>query len=450
MKRSPWSTCFPPFIRTLARPRSSSCRPLIPYRRARSLHRTAMLSSKWTSTPREFPTSGFELLDTSSKIEEETLPTYSPEKYYPVQQGEVFNDRYQVLAKLGYGVTSTVWFARDLVDSTYVVLKIYVLGQEREHELNVYKHIDSIETDHPGRKFIRKMLGYFYVQGPSGRHICLVHEPLGMNANELLRHIPGRTMTLESMKPAIRQLLGVLDFLHSVARLIHTGTLKNLLLPTPSSSALADFEEREIKVPAARKILKDRTVYTTSRFPAGDGLPLLGDFGEARFGDEENIGDIMPDYYRAPEVILKSNWDYKVDIWSVAMIAWDIVSSQTLIRGETRDGIFDDGVHVAELVALLGPPPQEFLQKRELSSVFWDEPGKWKNLVPVPDRTLEKLAVNIQGEDVEGFLRWLRLALQWNPEDRPTALELLMDPWLMKGLNLRKKEPKNSEQKTQV
>ncbi|UCK59335.1 hypothetical protein AFCA_002153 [Aspergillus flavus] len=422
-----------------------------------------MLSSKWTSTPREFPTSGFELLDTSSKIEEETLPTYSPEKYYPVQQGEVFNDRYQVLAKLGYGVTSTVWFARDLVDSTYVVLKIYVLGQEREHELNVYKHIDSIETDHPGRKFIRKMLGYFYVQGPSGRHICLVHEPLGMNANELLRHIPGRTMTLESMKPAIRQLLGVLDFLHSVARLIHTGTskkdiqLKNLLLPTPSSSALADFEEREIKVPAARKILKDRTVYTTSRFPAGDGLPLLGDFGEARFGDEENIGDIMPDYYRAPEVILKSNWDYKVDIWSVAMIfliislkAWDIVSSQTLIRGETRDGIFDDGVHVAELVALLGPPPQEFLQKRELSSVFWDEPGKWKNLVPVPDRTLEKLAVNIQGEDVEGFLRWLRLALQWNPEDRPTALELLMDPWLMKGLNLRKKEPKNSEQKTQV
>ncbi|KAB8210260.1 U4/U6 small nuclear ribonucleo protein PRP4 [Aspergillus parasiticus] len=352
-----------------------------------------MLSSTWISTPRKFPTWGFELLDASSKIEEETLPTYSPEKYYPVQQGEVLNDRYQVLAKLGYGVTSTVWFARDLV----------------EHELNVYKHITSIETDHPGRKFIRKMLSHFYVQGPSGRHICLVHEPLGMNVNELLRHIPGRTMTLESMKPAIRQLLGVLNFLHSVARLIHTGR-------------------------------SSKTIYTTSRFPTGDGLPLLGDFGEARLGDEENIGIIMPDYYRAPEV----------DIWSVAMIAWDIVSSQTLIKGEARDGIFDDGVHIAELVALLGPPPQEFLEKRDLSSVFWDESGKWKNLVPAPDRTLENLAVNIQGEDVEGFLQWLRLALQWNPEDRPTALELLMDPWLMKGLNMRKKEPKDSEEKTQV
>lgn len=74
-----------------------------------------MFSSNWTSTPRVFPTSGFELLDPSCKIEEETLPTYSSEKYYPVQQGRILNDRYQVISKLGYGVTSTIWFALDLV-----------------------------------------------------------------------------------------------------------------------------------------------------------------------------------------------------------------------------------------------------------------------------------------------------------------------------------------------
>lgn len=78
-------------------------------------HRRVMSSSQWASTPRESPTSGFNLIDSSLKIEEETLPTYHPEKYYPVQQGEVLNDRYQILAKLGYGVTSTVWCARDLL-----------------------------------------------------------------------------------------------------------------------------------------------------------------------------------------------------------------------------------------------------------------------------------------------------------------------------------------------
>lgn len=127
------------------------------------------------------------------------------------------------------------------------------------------------------------------------------------------------------------------------------------------------------------------------------------------------------------------------------MKAWDIVNKQTLIKGDVIDGTFDDGAHIAELVSLLGPPPPAFLAKCPLSWVFWDEAGNWKNTVPLPDRSLEGLAADIQGEDVEGFLRWLRLALRWDPQERPTALELLMDPWLMKGLNLRKKNIEQEE-----
>lgn len=55
-------------------------------------------------------------------------------------------------------------------------------------------------------------------------------------------------------------------------------------------------------------------IYTSSPFPTKDGLPLLSNLGKTRFTEEEQYNNIMPDYYRAPEVILKSNWDYKVDI----------------------------------------------------------------------------------------------------------------------------------------
>lgn len=89
---------------------------------------------------------------------------------------------------------------------------------------------------------------------------------------------------------------------------------------------------------------------------------------------------------------------------------------------------------MAELAALLGPPPAEFRKRRHLSSVFWDESGNWKGVVPLQDITLERLAERVEGEDKEGFLRWLRAALKWNPENRPAALELLYDEWLMKGL----------------
>ena len=96
--------------------------------------------------------------------------------------------------------------------------------------------------------------------------------------------------------------------------------LKNLLLPAPDQQTLHSFEEAAAKAPSARKILKDRTIYTSSRFPPSNGIPLLSDFGEARFGDQEHDEDIMPNVYRAPEVILKMKWDYKVDIWNVAMV----------------------------------------------------------------------------------------------------------------------------------
>lgn len=66
------------------------------------------------SQPRQFPTSGFEAIDPSDKVEEERLPYYRREDYYPMRIGDVIKERYQVVAKLGYGTTSTVWLSRDL------------------------------------------------------------------------------------------------------------------------------------------------------------------------------------------------------------------------------------------------------------------------------------------------------------------------------------------------
>lgn len=54
------------------------------------------------------------MLNTQDKIEEETIPFYSPDKFYPVRIGEIFGSRYEVVTKLGYGMNSTVWLCRDL------------------------------------------------------------------------------------------------------------------------------------------------------------------------------------------------------------------------------------------------------------------------------------------------------------------------------------------------
>lgn len=64
--------------------------------------------------PRTFPTSGFKTIEPSIKVEEESLSFYDPRLFYPVRLGEVFQERYQVVAKLGYGGHSTIWLCHDL------------------------------------------------------------------------------------------------------------------------------------------------------------------------------------------------------------------------------------------------------------------------------------------------------------------------------------------------
>ncbi|KAG5290300.1 protein kinase [Histoplasma capsulatum G186AR] len=334
---------------------------------------------------------------------------------------------------------------REPDDPGYVALKVYVNDLFRGNEIAIYERIKAAtaKQNHLGHETIRKCLSSFEIQGPQGKkHTCIVHEALGMTMEHiLLNYVPDRAFRIEEIKMFILEILIGLDFLHTEARIIHTDLqLKNLLLPVGNPYFFEEFVEGECNDPAERKILKDRIIYNTRHLSQDlKGLPRICDFGEARFadGDCELTDDIMPDVYRAPEVVMRMAWNNKVDIWSVAMVAWDLLAKRTLFHRqnpETEEP--DDRYLLAEMTAVLGPPPPEFVRRSRVCQVFWDENGKWKDAVPIPDLTLEKLAAGIKGKDKEGFLHFLRRILRWLPEDRPTTEELVNDPWLGVGPNI--------------
>lgn len=47
---------------------------------------------------------------------------------------------------------------------------------------------------------------------------------------------------------------------------------------------------------------------------------MLSDFGSAVRGDQRRNHDAQPNVYRSPEVMLKVNWSYPVDIWNVGVM----------------------------------------------------------------------------------------------------------------------------------
>jgi len=65
------------------------------------------------------------------------------------------------------------------------------------------------------------------------------------------------------------------------------------------------------------------TIATTPMDAPEDHTKLnvrLADFGEAQQIQDVNIEEIQSPDLRAPEVILKTGWDTKVDIWNLAII----------------------------------------------------------------------------------------------------------------------------------
>jgi len=88
----------PRFWKTLYKPGRSCCPWIIP------------------SSARAFSNEGgFKTISDESKIEEETVPNYKAEHFYPVRLGQIFASKYQVVAKLGFGTASTVWLCRELL-----------------------------------------------------------------------------------------------------------------------------------------------------------------------------------------------------------------------------------------------------------------------------------------------------------------------------------------------
>ena len=76
------------------------------------LRRLAWPGRTWK--PLALSNPNFKRIGLDDKIEEELFPDYVASRYYPVRIGEVLRDRYQIVGKLGFGASSTVWLARDL------------------------------------------------------------------------------------------------------------------------------------------------------------------------------------------------------------------------------------------------------------------------------------------------------------------------------------------------
>jgi hypothetical protein len=162
----------------------------------------------------------------SDNEEQEDPKDYCKGGYHAVRIGDLYNQRYHVLRKLGWGHFSTVWLCWDFKALRFVAMKIVKSAKHyTEAALDEIKLLlcarDSDPTDENRFKTVQ-LLDDFKVNGPNGIHVCMVFEVLGNNLLKLIIKSNYHGIPLENVRIIVKQVLQGFDYLHRKCKIIHT------------------------------------------------------------------------------------------------------------------------------------------------------------------------------------------------------------------------------------
>lgn len=192
-----------------------------------------------------------------TESDDEGADGYRKGGYHPVHVGEIYNGRYHVLAKLGWGHFSTVWLCQDLSATRYVAMKVqksaphYTEAAYDEIELlaEAAKRSKDPAWEETQKGPLRELfpdggmegftgvvqlIDYFEHFGVNGKHVCMVFETMGPNVLALIKRYNFKGIPVDIVRKVTTHTLIGLDYLHRVCGIIHTDLKpENVLVGCP-------------------------------------------------------------------------------------------------------------------------------------------------------------------------------------------------------------------------
>ncbi|KAL8676964.1 MAG: hypothetical protein Q9186_006573 [Xanthomendoza sp. 1 TL-2023] len=386
----------------------------------------------------------------------EDLEPYSAGGYHPVNIGDLYsNDRYRIVHKLGWGSYSTVWLARDSTLNRYVALKIVVAAVSKDStESRILRHLRKFKGDNePGSGFILSLLDDFYIDGPNGRHLCLVTEPTRCSVGEAKEDVPFKFPIEIARAISAQAILGLrsLHYRGVIHGDLHT---RNMLLALPRIDSMSvDEIYQHFHTPRQTQIRRVDGAPPGPEAPSFAVMPAqviincdevsdpricISDFGEAWLNqDMTSKNDLnTPVALLPPEATFaKDSIGPPADVWTLACSMYEILGERPLFEGffPTRDDI------IAEMVDCLGRLPQTWWENWRSRGKYFHEDGSFISEVSAAESL--NLAHRIQwmgrtknlefsAEEAQSVEKMLRAMLEFEPAKRATAEDIVKSEWM--------------------
>ncbi|CDW53654.1 Serine:threonine protein kinase spk 1 [Trichuris trichiura] len=402
----------------------------------------------------------------SDNDEQENPREYGKGGYCLVHLGDVLNNRYYVIRKMGWGHFSTVWLCWDTNMKRFVASKIVKCARRytetAQDEIDLLLCVRHSDANDPKRDRVISLLDTFKIRAQGGDHMCMVFEVLGDNLLKLIIRSNYEGIPLGEVRSIIKQVLEGLDYLHTKCKIIHTDIKPENVLICKDPSEVIDMAKdtllkckmgMKLSVSAARcpKALCNNsfpaelngpstTTTTTSKQERGARKleVKIADLGNACWIDKHFTEDIQTRQYRALEVLIGAGYGTPADIWSTACMAFELATGDYLFDPRAGSEYGRDDDHLAHIIELLGPVPKSVLTMGKGSRHFFKRTGVLRKIGPMTPWSLKDVLVekyHWSVSEANGFADFLLPMLHYDPAKRATAAQCLEHPWLRCDIN---------------
>ena len=298
---------------------------------------------------------------------------------------------YEILERIGGGTFADVFKAKEKSAGELVAIKTLKKKYKKVEdclELGEYKSLkkllDKSLSEQKGFNNIVKLKNYIFIK-KSGT-FSLIFEYMKQDLLELMKSKEPNHLEESDIKDIIKQTLLGLSYMHKYGYFHRDMKPENLLI-NDKTVKIADFGlAREIRS------IPPYTEYVSTR------------------------------YYRAPECILKSsNYNSPMDIWAVGCIMAEMyMHPKPLFYGQNEKEVLN------KICSILGTPTHD----------IWPKGIQQANLIGIkfPNNTgtdLAKIIPNASSNAID----IMKQMLQWDPNKRPSAANLLNNPFFSNDEN---------------
>jgi serine/threonine protein kinase len=389
------------------------------------------------------------------------------DEYY----GMILDNRYILLHKIGTGGFASVWlsyYMNDPKKQYYYAIKIQNPKYYKEGKLEVgtFLKISTIQSE-----YLINMIEHFKFKPLQSKEyaICMVFELMACSVYQLIR----RGKYKKGLPPEIvynislQIIKGVKD-IHDKLKMIHTdikpenilikgyeknikyiineidkynlsNMYKEMLDSEKNNYPLSLKKTKNIKKlkQIVRNKMKDQVITIMDQIKQNSESEkelededmnniqvVISDFGSIiDLNDYNKKAEIQTRYYRAPEIVLKSGFDEKCDIWSLGCSIYEILTGDILFDPE-KDGSYSrDFHHIYWFYEICGDIPKWMIEKSDRKKEFFNKNGKFLANKPetwnIKEVIKEEKQIDIIDNDkLEQVINMIDSMLKINPNER--------------------------------